>query len=61
MPKCEPVIDAAYELLKFTKHNEFPEINTVEFFKLTQLLDNLETMMLKYNWIGPGSFQENKD
>lgn len=40
MPQA--IADAAFEVLHFTKINPFPSVNTPEFFKLTELLHNLE-------------------
>lgn len=55
--EMEKLIDSCFKLLMFTKHNEFPEPNTEGFFKLTQLLDDVETAMLIGGFVDNQSFK----
>jgi hypothetical protein len=42
-PQNVGVVNAAVELIKFTKSHEYPEEHTKEWMTFTQLLDSLET------------------
>lgn len=41
------IIDAALELVLYVKTHEYPKEGTDKFFRLTQLLDQLETSLRK--------------
>jgi len=41
-------MDAAVELITFCRHNNYPKENTIEFMKLTNLVDILDTEVRKY-------------
>lgn len=47
------IINAAKELIKFTKMNEYPEKCTPEFVRLTELLDKLDTELRRYETPAP--------
>jgi hypothetical protein len=54
----ENLVDACFRLLMFTKHNDFPEPNTEQFFELTQLLDGVETAMVHGSFVDNQSFKK---
>jgi len=43
----DAIADAAAELCSFTRLNEYPEKMTPEFFRLTELLDRLNTELAR--------------
>ena len=47
------IINAAKELVKFVKTNEYPEKFSPWFIRLTELLDKLETELIRYETPAP--------
>lgn len=56
MPTSDPVVNVCIKLLRFTKHNAYPEVNSDGYIQFTNILDELETTLWKYCWTGPNTF-----